>query len=115
MTPFEIRSLLSAIGYKPGFEIALKKHEGAERWYLQVTGMVPFPQTRWNGRKWDVSEHMTRSEIVLTCFKAFLTFEEHECREAFTFHGQKVCGPHINLDEVAKLLELGVLNTSERT
>jgi hypothetical protein len=50
------------------------------------------------GRKWYLSPHMTRSEVVLTALKAILTAEEHEARERFRYKGRRIAGPHINVD-----------------
>ena len=63
-----------------------------------------------HGRKWRLSPHMTRSEIVQTAFMAVLTWEEHECRERFKYKGQRVFGPHFNVEALAKLCEQGQLD-----
>lgn len=42
------------------------------------------------GRKWYISSHATKSEVVQTAFKACLTAEEHEVREYFTYKGQRI-------------------------
>lgn len=54
-------------------------------------------------RKWLLSEHMTKSEIVSTAFKAALTAEEHECRETFRYKGKKIFGPHFDVDVLAEI------------
>lgn len=53
------------------------------------------------GRKWYCSRHMTRSELVQTCLMAILAFEEHEAREGFYYEGQRIFGPHININALA--------------
>ena len=63
--------------------------------------------TTWHGRKWRLSAHMTRSEIVQTAFMAVLVCEEHECRESFKYRGEAVFGPHFNVDSLVKLCEQG--------
>lgn len=50
------------------------------------------------GRKWFLSDHMTRSEVVQTALKAVLTAEEHEARENFLYNGKRIFGPHIDVD-----------------
>lgn len=50
------------------------------------------------GRKWDISEFATESEVVFTVWKAFLTFVEHEMRENFHYKGKKIFDPHISVD-----------------
>lgn len=122
MTPQEMRNVIADIKYKHGYTLIFRpfKNDGViERYYLQVSASIPFPPPMrgsriWKGRKWSLSAHMTVSEVVLTAFKAFETFEIHECREAFSFRGQKVCGPHIDVEKLASLLEQGVLEEVER-
>lgn len=50
--------------------------------------------TRQKGRKWLLSEHMTRNEVVQTCFLAVMTAAEHEVRENFRYKGRAIFGPH---------------------
>lgn len=63
------------------------------------------------GRKWDLSEHMTESEIVFTIFKATLTFIEHELREQFLYKGKRIFDPHIDVN--ALLSVCGQLSVRE--
>lgn len=58
-----------------------------------------------HGRKWLLSTHMTRSEIVQTVFKAVLTAEEHEVREHFLYRNRAVFGPHIDVEELHQICE----------
>jgi hypothetical protein len=51
-----------------------------------------------HGRKWRLSLHMTRSEIVQTIFAAALAFQEHELREGFRYKGQAIFSPHYDID-----------------
>jgi hypothetical protein len=67
----------------------------------------------WRGRKWFLSFHMTRSEVVQTAFKAVLTALEHEAREAFTYRGRPIFGPHFDIDHLVAICDSGA--TSERT
>ncbi|NOS72036.1 MAG: hypothetical protein HOP33_19175 [Verrucomicrobia bacterium] len=53
-------------------------------------------------RKWLLSEHMTRSEIVATALKCVLTSEEHEAREDFLYRGQRIFGPHLDVEELVE-------------
>jgi hypothetical protein len=50
------------------------------------------------GRKWLLSRHMTKSEVVQTAFKAVLTALEHEAREHFRYRGKAIFGPHFDVD-----------------
>lgn len=59
-----------------------------------VTGNIE-PQTT---RKWRISSHMTKSEIVQTILKCALTSQEHRVREHFKYKGELVYGPHFDVD-----------------
>lgn len=59
----------------------------------------------WSSRKWRLSLHMTRSEIVQTALKAVLTAVEHEARERFLYKGQPIFGPHHDVDALVELCE----------
>lgn len=88
----------------------------ADRMYMQVQTDVTDTTTGepWlgcRGRKWWLSPHMTDTEVVMTAFKAVLTFIEHEVRENFMFKGRAVFGPHINIYALYDMAKL----TDERT
>jgi hypothetical protein len=78
-----------------------------ERAYLQVEADGPCAVSgetlTWRGRKWWLSPHMTKSEIVQTAFKAVLTAVEHEARESFRYRGQAIFGPHFDVDQLVRL------------
>ena len=57
------------------------------------------------GRKWFLSPHMTKSELVQTVFKAMLTYVEHEFRSGFTYKGRLIFGPHFNVDKLVELCD----------
>jgi hypothetical protein len=125
VTPQEIRNVLAEVRYKRGYELICRPLEHAktsvdfDRYYLQVSASIPFPAPMRGSRilkggKWVLSEHMTPSELVQKAFQAFLAFEEHEVREHFTYKGQRVLGPHNDLDRMADLMASGELTTSER-
>jgi len=80
---------------------------GTDGFFIQVKFTAPDNQTHalnqsWSGRKWYVSPHATRSEVVLTCLKAVLTALEHEAREQFTYKGVALFQPHVNIDQLMK-------------
>lgn len=64
----------------------------------------------WTTRKWYISEHSTDSEILQTILKLCLTSAEHEAREAFTYRGKTIYGPHM---DAKRLLEVAD-DTDER-
>lgn len=66
------------------------------------------------GRKWLLSPKMTRSEVVLTAFKAVMTAEEHEIREQFKLRGVAVLGPHFDLYDLAAQIRSGEIDADVR-
>lgn len=108
--------ILTRVSYRPGWSIYFTM--GEQPW-LQVRfpavdavrGGEPIPH---HGRKWLLSPHMTDSEVVSTAFAACLAAEEHECREHFTYRGQRVFGPHNDVTRVGELLACGSLDTDAR-
>lgn len=59
----------------------------------------------WNGRKWYISRHMTKSEIVQTALKAVLTAEEHEAREKFLYKNTAIFGPHLDVETLLMIAD----------
>ena len=86
------------------FHLILKVGHGL---FLQVQFVAPCNDTGeeklHKGRKWYLSPHATKSEVVQTAFLAALTAVEHEAREAFTYKGAQVYGPHGDVDAFARL------------
>lgn len=90
------------------FSIRLDTHpEG--RFYIQIRQESTCNRTgkpyNEGGRKWDLSQHMTESEVVLTAWKAYLTFIEHEAREQFHYKGKKIFDPHIDVNALLEACE----------
>lgn len=56
-----------------------------------------------DGRRWHLDRSATRADVVRTAFKAALTWQEHETREAFRYRGVPVFGPHQDVDAPARL------------
>lgn len=54
-------------------------------------------------RKWFVSSHACKAEVVRTAFKAVLAAEEHEAGEFFRYKGVPINSPHLNPDAVSNL------------
>jgi hypothetical protein len=101
MTYHEILAILEEIVYE---DWQVNLHDDNDHWYLQVVfnacdlGRGRF--TKQYGRKWRVSPHMTKSEIVSTAFKAVITAVEHEARENFRYKGKAIYGPHLDVDQL---------------
>ncbi len=98
------REWLSAVTYKDWLFFIGGDVDGS---YLQVQFAAPDSATgeaaSWAGRKWRLSPHMTRSEVVQTALKAVLTAEEHEAREQFLYRGRAIFGPRINVERLWEL------------
>lgn len=92
----EIFDLTRLIQYKD-WKFIVAYHSGSIYLQVELDG--------WRGRKWLLSKHMTKSEIIQTAFKAVLTAEEHECREAFTYRGTAIFGPHFDVDALVSLID----------
>jgi hypothetical protein len=69
--------------------------------YLQV--QFHADNERQFGRKWLLSYHMTKSEVVSTALKAVLTAEEHEARENFRYKSRRIFGPHFDVDTLVEI------------
>ena len=55
------------------------------------------------GRKWMLSEFMTKSELVQTALKAVITAEEHETRELFLYRNKPVFAPHFDVEDLHRI------------
>lgn len=66
-----------------------------------VTGK---PATQ-RSRKWLLSEHMTRGEVVQTAWLAVQTALLHEARESFKYRDRLIFGPHFDLDALVTLCD----------
>ncbi len=102
----QANAILDQVAF-PGYTFKVKgKFEPGQATYLQAVFFAPdndqpgiaHPQ---HTRKWLLSAHMTRSELVQTAFKCVLTSIEHEAREQFTYQGHRIFGPHFNVDMLA--------------
>lgn len=94
----KISKILSHIAYKNGWSFKLGDN------YLQVQLPDAFGES-WTGRKWLLSRHMTEGEVVQTCLMALLAAEEHEAREAFTYKGKALFGPHLSIEKLLAIAD----------
>lgn len=105
LTLDEMRAIVAQVNFR-NFVFSVN-HRAGVLFYLKatfieadiVTGKPEIQHTR----KWLLSEHMTKSEIVQTCFKLVTTAIEHSTREGFTYDGLRVYGPHFDVDALAEL------------
>jgi len=102
----EMRGWLEDVRYLD-YTFVIVRDGGDDRTYLQATFMEPDIVTGRNEeqftRKWKLSPHMTKSELIQTAFKCALTSAEHRCREHFRYKGSAVYSPHYDVDELEKL------------
>lgn len=104
MTKDEIQALMKEIHYRDWRFVIFEGAVGVAM-YLQVQfeTMYAGARTHHFGRKWQLSKHMTRSELVQTALMAVLAAEEHEARENFFYKGVSVFGPHIDVEKLRDL------------
>lgn len=99
-----LRAILGEIRFRGG-DFLVEEIEGGflvQLRCLEMDAAIGVHQTYYS-RKWHIAKTATESDVVRTAFKAAVTWQEHEAREAFTFRGAPVFGPH---GEVADLLRL---------
>jgi len=102
----EIREIVSNCCFEyPHEKWNLEVKTDGSRSYLQVH--VPYGRDSetglpidWTGRKWMLSPHMCKNEIVTTAFKAIMTAMEHEVREMFRYRGVSIFNPHMDPDKL---------------
>lgn len=115
MTIEEIMEVVHSATF-PGYEFLV--FLDGDRPVLQVEFYAPDLKTGepsfQKGRKWFLSYHMTKSEVVSTAFKAVLTAVEHEVRETFRYKGRAIFGPHFDVDALVSFSTLAV-NLDMRT
>lgn len=77
------------------------------RVFLQVVYFAACTKTgeeqEWHGRKWYLSNYMTKDEVVKTCFTAFKAVIEHEIMEGFTVDNKVLFNPHVDFEELLKI------------
>lgn len=78
--------------------------------YLQVFGHGPDPKNnmedaKWSSRKWWLSYHMCKNEIIRTALKAIEAAVAHEMYENILYKGHAVFTPHMDYDEIVRMME----------
>jgi hypothetical protein len=103
MNADEIKAIVSNIEYKD-WTFRILQATGAQDGplflqvkFVTVNVVTGLPYTAL-GRKWLLSEHMVKSELVGTALKAVLAAEEHEARELFKYNAKAIFNPHIDVD-----------------
>lgn len=116
----ELRAIVSEIECKVG-EVTWSvfvASMGDDGFYLQLRYIEPDIATgaieEQHGRKWYVSSHSCKSEIVRTVLKACLTSAEHMIREHFKYRGCAIFAPHWDVDEMVGLIDDEIITTEHR-
>jgi hypothetical protein len=109
-----LEEIIAEVSY-PGYTITA--HEG-ERWYVQGTFVEPDTMTgvptKMFTRKWYISKHSVKSEIVQTLLKLVITSAEHHVREHFLYRGRRIFGPHYSVDALWALAGLNAASDVRR-
>lgn len=106
MTFNMIDSIIGDIKYKDWkFNIIARK----DCYVLKITFEAPDINTgkmqTQHCRKWFISHHACRAEVVRTAWKAVLAAEEHEAGELFQYKGVRIHSPHLDPYMVACIIE----------
>jgi len=102
-----LQEIVSQIKYK---DWTLRVNRGQDmRPYLQVVFFadctVSGKHMMQIGRKWWLSPHMCKGEVVSTAYKAIEGAEMHEMREHFRYRGVAIYNPHIDPDALLEVAE----------
>lgn len=108
----KMNEIVSNIVYKD-WRIRIGENNGY--YFLQVLFDAPDNYTgditEQRCRKWQLSQFMTKSELIRTAYKAVLTATEHEVGEHFRYKGELIYCPHVDVEalvEIAKDRRLDV-------
>lgn len=104
MVTDEVRDILSRVSY-PNYTLFVVEHCGRtymQGSYTEADIVTKMPETQYT-RKWQLSEHMVPSEVVQTALKLVLTSAEHRVREHFLYNGERVYGPHFDVEALYEL------------
>src|SRR3977135_320144 len=107
----EIKRILTLVEFKEIGSVSYEFVVGAKELqpYLQaqyleadiITGNPELQKTR----KWNLSFHMVKSEIVATAFKCVMGSVEHRVRENFKYRGRRIYGPHFDVDSLWEIAD----------
>lgn len=106
-TTHEIKEIIDNISYLD-WEVRLRMD--GTRPYLQVYGHGPDPKngmkdSKWSGRKWMLSPHMCKNEIIRTAYKAVECAVAHEMNENFLYKGVAIMTPHMDYEEIVTIMK----------
>lgn len=106
--------ILQSVTY-PGYTWCIEAL-GERGWLVWASFMAPCSvhggePIKWTTRKWYISKHACRSEVIGSLFKLVLTSLEHEARELFKVDGQAVYDPHVSIDALAAVCHMHEVRT----
>lgn len=116
MTIDEMWAIVGLIDYRNyEFEIVVKNGDPFLRARYLEPDIITQKEEWQYTRKWPLSEHMVKSEIVQTAFKCALTSAEHTTREHFLYRGERVFGPHFDVEALYEIAKAKRLDYRGRT
>lgn len=112
MTPQEIKEIVNAITYKPGWTFHVSDDNG--RLCLQASvdersDLALDPTARdgkrypWKSGKRYFSEYMCRQEVVGVVLGLIKDAETHEIHEWFRYRGASIYNPHLDPDVLVEV------------
>ena len=108
----KLRDILSRIKLCNGWQILLRddtfiNENGVSRFYIQIQFDAPDSLSGKNQRqycrKWYLSSHMTKQEVVRTAYKAFQAAVLHEAAEQFLYRDCMIYSPHMDVDALCEI------------
>ncbi len=119
LEPSDFAAIIADITLKNGWEIHLREDGKTGRYYLQIQFDAPDNEgggepVRQHCRKWILSEHMCKSEVVRTAHWAFVAALLHEADEWFEYKDVDIYTPHYDVDSLAEARKNGWIRTETR-
>jgi len=113
----DIDAVLDQVTYKD-WELRRGRTDGVRWiqwrfWAVDNTGQSPTPELQ-SCRKWMLSQFMTKSEVVRTCYLAAQQAELHECAENFKLNGAMLFNPHADLFHLEVAINNGLIGDDYR-
>ncbi len=110
-----LKGIIEDIKYK---DWKINVEERADCFTIKVTFMAEDIHTGkeelQHCRKWFISKHACRAEIVRTAYKAVVAAETHEVDENFKFRSVRVYSPHNDPDDIVDVTKRGLVGKNKR-
>ena len=92
------------------WELLLRQDPQGGRFFIQIQFDEVDHDTGEGGyraycRKWYLSPHMTRSEIVRTAWKAYEAAILHEAQETFKYKNKSIYNPHMDVEALVEIAD----------